>query len=58
MDCEERERLTAVYLNACARTIDVSKVIGNFGTADWKEATKGTRAACEAALVALNNHNR
>ena len=53
VDCKERERLTVVYLNACARTIEISKVVGNFGTAEWREATKGARAICEAALVAL-----
>jgi hypothetical protein len=58
VDCEERERLTVVYLNACARTIEVCKIVGNFGTAEWREATKDARAECEAALVALNNHKR
>jgi hypothetical protein len=58
VDCEERERLTVVYLNACAQTIEVSKVVGNFGTAEWRDATKDARAACETGLVALNNHKR
>jgi hypothetical protein len=56
MSCEERERLTQIYLDANDNNRRVSDSIKNIHGPEWLETTSATPQACEAALAALKLH--
>ena len=56
MLCEERDRLKRLYLDAIATLAEDGKAIANKEGAEWRRATEGARAACQAILGALNQH--
>ncbi len=56
MPCEERMRLAKVYLEAVRKNSIAGMRILNTKSEAWREATKETRAACDAALAELNRH--
>ena len=58
MPCEERERLTRLYLDAVARNDEVGKSIADVKSEAWRAATKVTREDCQLALNDLNGHRR
>jgi len=54
--CEEKDRLTAVYLAAVVKNALAGRTVADIKSEAWREATKETRAACEKALEELNRH--
>jgi hypothetical protein len=54
--CEERKRLEKVYLEAVRKNVMAGAHVLNSKSAAWREATKTTRAACDATLADLNGH--
>jgi hypothetical protein len=54
--CEERERLTSIYLDATEANRKASESVIDIHSPEWLEATKETRQACETALAALKTH--
>lgn len=56
MFCEERERLTQIYVDATESHRRVSDSIKNIQSPEWVSATKDTRQFCEEALTALKLH--
>jgi hypothetical protein len=54
--CDERKRLEKVYLDAIRENTMAAAHILNAKSKAWREATKETRAACDATLEALNKH--
>ena len=56
MGCEERERLTLIYLAATAANHKASESVDGINSPEWLEATEETRQACETALEALKTH--
>lgn len=57
--CEECERLIALCLAAIANDAEVGDAVAVKGVGwyeAWREATKGTRAACEVAFMDLSRH--
>lgn len=56
MSCEERERLTQIYVDAAENYRRVSDSIKDIQSPEWLAATKETRQSCEEALAALKLH--
>ena len=56
MQCDERSVLTARFLEVVAANIEAGKTVADMRSPEWREATHDTRAACEDALGALNEH--
>ena len=58
MFCEERERLTKIYLAAIARNNEsASAKAGQASWSDtWREKIRGMRADAQAALNELDRH--
>jgi hypothetical protein len=56
--CEERERLTRIYLDATETSRKVSDSIEDIHSPEWLEAIKEARQGCEVALAALKLHIR
>lgn len=59
--CEERERLTAIYLDAVFRNNEAATAMAALNADSWRgnawrHELKAIRAACEAALEALDRH--
>jgi len=55
MLCEERNRLTSVYIAAIAKHSEVASASEDTGESD---VATDTREACHKALAALNAHRR
>ena len=58
MSCDERSVLTARYREAVARNTGAGETVADLKSPEWREATHDTRMACEAALLALNEHRK
>ncbi len=58
MRCEERARLTLIYLEATDANRKASDSVKDIHSSEWLEATKETPPACETALEALKVHIR
>ena len=58
MDCEERDLLTRVYIEAAAKIAQSGSDVPDMTSARWKQATSAARAASKAALDALHRHRR
>ena len=58
MHCDERERLTTIYLATVEANNEASRTVADMKSDAWREATKEARAACEDALERLNAHRR
>jgi hypothetical protein len=61
MHCEERERLTGIYLAAVAENNEAASAMAalnaeNWRDDGWREEMKEIRAACEVALRELDRH--
>jgi hypothetical protein len=60
--CEERERLTKIYLAAIARNNEAASAMAqHFSEAwndEWLGEMKDIRTACETALRELDRHRR
>jgi hypothetical protein len=54
--CEERERLTQVYLDVTQNRRKVSDSIENIHSPEWLETMKEVPQTCEKALAALKLH--
>jgi hypothetical protein len=58
MCCEERERLTRVYLDMAENRRKVLDSIQHIHSAEWICATKETSVLCKAALAAIKAHRK
>jgi hypothetical protein len=58
VQCEERERLNRVYLDAAAKISASGKKVLDTKSVAWKEATRHSRATSKAALEALKRHRK
>ena len=58
MDCDERQRLTTIYLAAVVKNSMAGRAVADMKSEDWREATEETRKACEEALADLNAHRK
>jgi hypothetical protein len=58
LSCEERDRLTALYLAAIAKNTEAGKNIPDLRSEAWRDATHDTRDECGEALENLNRHKR
>jgi hypothetical protein len=59
MGCEERDRLTALFLAAVENIQDIATSAGVTAASPlWKKVTEDSRSASQAALDALNRHRR
>ena len=56
--CEERERLTQIYLDATDNSRKVSDSVEDIHSPEWREAIKEARQACDSALAELKLHIR
>jgi hypothetical protein len=56
VQCEERERLNRIYLDAVAKIQESGSAVLDITSAKWKEATSQTRATSKAALAELKRH--
>jgi hypothetical protein len=56
--CQERDRLTNAYLAAVVEHGKIGARYANHKSEVWREATKETSAACEAAIADLNAHRK
>jgi len=61
MYCEERERLTSIYLVAVAENNEAASAMATLNAEGWRddawrEEMKEIRAACEVALRELDRH--
>lgn len=56
--CEERLRLTLVYLDAVALNQKAGRTVADPKSEAWREATKETREVCVARLADLNSHRK
>jgi hypothetical protein len=56
MFCEERERLTRIYVDAAKNHRRVSDSIKDIESPEWLTATKEARQSCDEALAALKLH--
>jgi hypothetical protein len=56
--CEERERLTQIYLDATENSRKVSDSVEDIHSPEWREAIKEARQACDSALAELKLHIR
>jgi len=56
LQCEERERLVRLYLNAINRHAEISKTVPLVNNQRWRLATEASRAECGDALYDLNAH--
>jgi hypothetical protein len=54
--CDERERLTSIYLDATEANQKASESVDDINSPEWLEATKQTRQTCEIALALLKIH--
>ena len=54
--CDERERLTSIYLDATEANQKASESVDDINSPEWLEATKLTRQTCEIALALLKIH--
>jgi hypothetical protein len=54
--CDERERLTSIYLDATEANHKASESVDDIYSPEWREATKQTRQTCEIALALLKIH--
>lgn len=54
--CEERARLTNVYLSAIVKNLQAARERTRMNNEEWREATKKSQEECEAALDELNRH--
>jgi hypothetical protein len=58
--CEERERLTRIYLAAVSRNNEAATAMAKAYSDEWpdvwREEMKEIHAACEKALEALDQH--
>ncbi len=58
LPCDERERLSRLYLAAINRHAELSKTVPRVNTQRWRLATEGSRAECGEALYELNTHRK
>jgi len=56
--CEERLKLTQLYLDAVALNQSASRTVAGKKSEAWREATKETREACMATIADLNAHRQ
>ena len=56
--CEERLRLTQLYLDAVASNQAASRSVSDKRSEVWREATKETREICTARLADLLAHRK
>jgi hypothetical protein len=56
--CEDRDRLTEIYLAAIRKHDIASLKVPDMKSEAWREATKETREACQEALAELNIHRQ
>ena len=54
--CEERKRHEEVYNAAVAAIVAAGRNVPDMKSEAWRNATKETREACQAALDDLNRH--
>jgi hypothetical protein len=55
MQCEERQRLTNIYLEAVAENAGIGIRIANMKSETWREATEETRVLYQAKLSDINS---
>ena len=58
MACEERERLTRIYVEAAAKIQESSNGVLDMTSAKWKQATSKARTDSTRALMDLNDHRK
>ena len=58
VECEERERLNAVYLSALDKHSQAGRYIADRQSEEWRRATTETRRECYEALAALDAHKK
>jgi hypothetical protein len=56
--CEERLKLTILYLDAVALNQSASRAVADMKSGAWREATKETRELCTEKLADLNGHRQ
>jgi hypothetical protein len=56
--CDERERLTILYLAAVTRIGKAAGTVTDLKSEAWREATKETREDCDRALSDLKAHRK
>lgn len=56
MQCEERDKLQRIYMNAVVQNARTGLHFSDVASQAWLEATKDTREDCEEALAELNRH--
>jgi hypothetical protein len=56
--CQERERLTRVYRNALRRSTEADRAFTQTNSEAWWEVTRMMQEDCEAALAALDAHQK
>jgi hypothetical protein len=56
VSCEERGRLTDLYLAAIANLNEVGQSVQDVKSDEWREATRAARDSCEVALRELHLH--
>jgi hypothetical protein len=58
LPCEERDRLTRIYLSAVALYDEQAKTVSDLKSEAWRDASKRLREACQDALANLNAHRK
>jgi hypothetical protein len=54
--CGEYQRLEKIYLASLVENSKIRLRMANMESETWSEAAKETRAACDTALIDLNQH--
>jgi hypothetical protein len=58
MNCEERDRLTAIYLTVVAKYNELARHASDLKSEVWRDATRLIREDCKLALLALQAHKK
>jgi len=58
INCEERDRLTNIYLAAVAKYNERARHAGDLKSEAWRDATKLIREDCKLALLSLQAHKK
>ena len=56
--CEDRLRLTLLYLDAVALNQAASRTVADTKSEAWRKATEETRQICKARLIDLHAHRK